>query len=162
MKITVQSLIPHEIRPVIKHSAHLSKRGCSDASETFAKFAYTSLSDASVFSDSFVFEDFSACEFLPQLQQLLYSTNEINTSVTYETFVRVPENITFSLHEKFGNETKIDGPFVSSFSPSLPCLFSIMRALSLTFFLVPYKATGSLWVFVITSFLLILSRCIHY
>ena len=120
----VQNLIPHEIRPVIKHSAHLSKRGCSDASETFAKFAYTSLSDVLIFSDSFVFEDFSTCEFLPQLQQLLYSTNEINTKVTYEDFVIVPENITISLREKFGNETEIDGPFVSSFSPSLLSFFN--------------------------------------
>ena len=109
----MQSLIPREIRPVIKHSAHISKRGCSDASTTFAKFAYTTLSDASVLGHDFALEDFSVCDFLPQLQQILYSTGELDASVTYDTFVVVPENITVSLHEKFGNETEINGPFVS-------------------------------------------------
>ena len=110
---TVQSLIAPELRPVIKHAAHLSRRGCSDASNAFAIFAYNELSNASVLPSNLAFEDFSPCNFLPELQQVLYSTNELDESVTYETLVVVPDSIKDALHEQFGDDVDINGPFVS-------------------------------------------------
>ena len=110
---TVQNLIAPELRPVIKNAARLSRRGCSDASNAFANFSYTKLSNASVLPIDLAFEDFSSCDYLPQLQQLLFSTDELDESVTYESFVVVPESINATLYELFGEDVDINGPFVS-------------------------------------------------
>lgn len=59
------------------------------------------------------FEEFSSCDYLPQLQQLLFSTDELDESVTYESFVVVPETIKTTLHQLFGEDVDINGPFVS-------------------------------------------------
>ena len=106
-------MIPPELRPVIKHAAHLSRRGCSDASETFANFSYNELTNAGVLPTELALEDFSPCEHLPHLQQVLFSTDELNESVTYETFVVVPDKIRNALHAQLGEEVDINGPFVS-------------------------------------------------
>ena len=111
----MQTLIPSEMRPVIKHAAYLSRRGCSDASKTFANFAYIKLSDAAVLPSDLSLEDFSPCDYLPHLQQVLFSTDELDETVTYETFVVVPESMKTVLYEQFGNEVEINGPFVSFF-----------------------------------------------
>ena len=98
---------------MIKHAAHLSRRGCSDASETFANFAFTQLSNAAVLPTDLALEDFSPCQYLPHLQQILFSTDELDESINYENFVVVPESIQTVLYEQFGNEVEINGPFVS-------------------------------------------------
>ena len=43
---TVQNLIPHEIRYIIQYVANLSRRRCSDASDTFAEFVDSKLCKA--------------------------------------------------------------------------------------------------------------------
>lgn len=113
------SLIPPEIRPVINDAARGSRRGCSDVSDTFANFAYMTLKTAltnneTVLLDDFAFEDFSACEYLPELQQVLFPTDEFDENVTYETFVIVPDSIRTLVHELYGDEVEVNGPFVSS------------------------------------------------
>ena len=111
----MQSLIPPEIRPVIKHAAHLSRRGCSDGSETFANFSYTELRNAEILPEDLALEDFSPCDYLQDLQQVLFSTDELDSSVTYETLVVLPESLNATLYEKFGSsEVEFNGPFVSS------------------------------------------------
>lgn len=124
---TVQSLIPADIRPVIQHAAHLSRRGCSDASDAFANFAFTTLDKArldneTVLPDDLSFEEFSACEYLPQLQQVLFSTEEMDESVTYQSFVVIPEELQATLRDRFGEGVEINGPFVSSHIRILPNL----------------------------------------
>ena len=110
----MQSLIASEIRPVIKHAAHLSRRGCSDGPETFTNFSYTELKNAAMLPDDLALGDFSPCDYLPHLQQVLFSTDELDTSVTYETLAVLPESLNNTLYEKFGNEIEFNGPFVSS------------------------------------------------
>ena len=100
------------MRPVIKHAAHLSRRGCSDASETFANFAYTRLSNAGVLPDDLTIEDFSPCDHLQMLQHVLFVTDELDASVTYETLVIVPEALKTELYDQFGNQLEINGPYV--------------------------------------------------
>ena len=109
----MQNLIPPEIRPVIKHAAYLSRRECSDGSETFTDFAYTALRNAAVVPDNVTKEVFSPCDYLPHLQQVLFSTDNLDANVTYETLVVVPESLNNSLYELFGGEMEINGPFVS-------------------------------------------------
>jgi hypothetical protein len=108
-----QNLIPTELRPVIKHSKHLSRRGCKDASERFANFSYTQLNNSQVLPEGVTFANFSSCEYLPHLQQLLYSTDELNETVTYETFVIIPDELAATLEEQLGNKTEFNGKFVS-------------------------------------------------
>ena len=100
------------MRPVIKHAAHLSRRGCSNASESFANFAYTKLINAGVLPGDVAFEGFSPCDYLQMLQQVLFSTNELDEDVTYENFVIVPETLKTELLGYFGNQVEINGPFV--------------------------------------------------
>ena len=119
----MQSLIAPEIRPVIKHASHLSRKGCSDASNTFANFSYNQLKEASLLPESLILEDFSPCEYLPHLQQVLFATDELNESVTYESFIIVPESLNASLYEQFGNDVNIDGKFVSNASTVTMSLF---------------------------------------
>ena len=129
----MQNLIPPEIRPVIKHAAYLSRRECSDGSETFTDFAYTALRNAAVVPDNVTKEVFSPCDYLPHLQQVLFSTDELDTSVTYETLVVVPEHLNNSLYELFGDEMEFNGPFVSydvSFK-LFTCSITISQSLSL-------------------------------
>lgn len=109
----MQSLIAPEIRPVVKHAAHLSRRGCKDPSEAFSNFSFTQLSNASVLPINLTLENFSPCEYLPHLQQVLFSTDEMDESVTYETFVVIPDQLNNSLYELFGSEAVINGRFVS-------------------------------------------------
>lgn len=116
--LSVDSLIPQAIRPAIKHSAHLSRRGCSDASDSFARFAYTTLSNAlinneTVLPDHLALDDFLSCKYLPELQQVLFSTDELDESVTYETFVVVPDSIRTLVHGLYGDGVDVNGPFVS-------------------------------------------------
>ena len=101
------------MRPVIKHASHLSRRGCSNASESFANFSYSELSTAGVLPDGLAFEDFSPCDYLQMLQQILFSTNGSNATVTYESLVVVPETLKTELLGYFGDDVKIDGPLVS-------------------------------------------------
>ena len=78
-------------------------------------------------------EVFSPCDYLPHLQQVLFSTDELNASVTYETLVVVPEHLNNSLYELFGGEVEFDGPFVS-YDVSLnlfTCSITISQSLSL-------------------------------
>ena len=119
----MQNLIPPEIRPVIKHAAYLSRRGCSDGTETFANFAYTTLKNAVVLPDDVTEEVFSPCDYLPHLQQVLFATDGLNESVTYESFIIVPESLNASLYEQFGNDVNIDGKFVSNASTVTMSLF---------------------------------------
>ena len=107
------------MRPVIKHAAHLSRRGCSDASETFVNFSYSELNNAGVLPDNLTIEDFSPCDHLQMLQHVVFSTNisNTNTSVTYENFVIVPESLSTYLHEQFSDDVEINGPFVSFLLP---------------------------------------------
>lgn len=58
-------------------------------------------------------DDFSSCEYLSQLQQLLYSTEELDETVTYETFVIIPDDLVATLEEQFGADAEFDGKFVS-------------------------------------------------
>jgi hypothetical protein len=85
-----------------------------------------------VLPDGLVFDDFSSCEYLALLQQVLYTTDELDESVTYESFVVVPESLRASLIEKFGNEVEINGPFVSCCTANIafiylfyPCLTNL-------------------------------------
>ena len=109
----MQNLIAPEIRPVIKNAAHFSRRGCSDASEAFANFSYNELTSASVLPNELAFEDFSPCDYLPHLQQVLFSTDMMDANVTYETFVVVPVSLNNSLSELLGDKIEFNGPFVS-------------------------------------------------
>ena len=59
------------------------------------------------------YEDFSPCDYLPNLQQVLFETDELNEEVDYETFVLIPEDLHSLLNEQFGNETEFSGAFVS-------------------------------------------------
>lgn len=81
----------------------------------FTNFSYTKLSNASVLPDNLTLEDFSPCDYLPNLQQVMFSTDELDDSVTYETLVVVPETLKTMLEEQLGNQTEIDGAFVSMF-----------------------------------------------
>ena len=58
--------------------------------------------------ESLVLEEFSPCEYLPHLQQILFATDELNENVTYQNFIIVPA----SLYEQLG-DVNIDGKFVS-------------------------------------------------
>lgn len=102
-----------EIRPIIRHATLLLRNGCSDASEAFTTFSYTQLSTTDMLPVGLSLEDFSPCEYLMQLQQTLFSTDLQDESVTYETFVVVPEVLNTSLYDKFGHEAEINGQFVS-------------------------------------------------
>jgi transcriptional regulator NrdR family protein len=108
-----QNLIPYEIRPVIKHAKHLSRRGCKDASERFTNFSYIQLNNSQLLPEDLTVDDFSSCEYLSQLQQLLYSTEELDETVTYETFVIIPDDLVATLEEQFGADAEFDGKFVS-------------------------------------------------
>lgn len=110
----MQSLIPPEIRPAIKHAAHLSRRGCSDGSDNFSNFSYTLLSNATILPVELAFNDFSSCDYLPQLQQVLFSTDELDENVTYENFVIVPQSLNTTLRDELAYNVEVDGPFVSS------------------------------------------------
>jgi hypothetical protein len=66
--------------------------------------------------DDLEFDDFSSCDYLPLLQKVLF--DELDESVTYESFVIVPEALSMALNEQYGNEVEINGPFVS-FTPVL-------------------------------------------
>lgn len=111
----VQSLIAPEVRPVVKHAQNLLRTGCSDASasEAFASFSYTELSGAGVLPNGLTSEEFSVCEYLPHLQQVLFSTEDMDENVTYESFVVIPDSLNTSLYNLFGNDVVINGQFVS-------------------------------------------------
>lgn len=121
----MQNLISPEISPIIRHAALLSRRGCSDTSETFSNFAYTTLNAAEVLPADLGLEDFSPCEYLEQLQQVLFSTDEQVEKVTYENFVIVPEALNTSLYNLYGNEDVINGQFVSFLQQPLLFFFSL-------------------------------------
>lgn len=108
-----QNLIPYELRPVIKHAKHLSRRGCKDASEKFTNFAYTQLNNSQLLPEDLTVDNFSSCEYLSHLQQLLYSTEELDETVTYQTFVIIPDDLVATLEEQFGEKVEFDGKFVS-------------------------------------------------
>lgn len=116
---SVQSLIGPEIRSVVRHASSLKRNGCTAASESFATFAYNKLSTAALLPDGLTLDDFSPCSYLDLLQQLLFTTNELDMSVTYETFVVVPESLNTTLYNQFGNETDFNGSFVSVFEACL-------------------------------------------
>jgi hypothetical protein len=103
--------------PNIKHAAHLSRRGCSDGSEAFANFSYSLLTNASVLPDGTTFDNFSPCDYLPHLQQVLFPTDALDTSVTYESFIIIPDSLNTSLREHYGDEIAITGPFVRFVRP---------------------------------------------
>ena len=108
-----QTLIAPELRPVIKHAKHLSRRGCREASDIFTNYSFTTLSNAQILPGNLTIQNFSACEYLPQLQQLLFSTDALDESVTYETFVVIDDQLGAALREQFPNEEGFDGKFVS-------------------------------------------------
>ena len=111
--LAVHSLIPVEIRSIVKNSARFSRGGCADPPEIFANFSYTKLSNASLLPSNLTLEEFSPCEYLPNLQQVLFSTDELDDNVTYETLVVVPESLKTTLEDQLGNQTEINGEFVS-------------------------------------------------
>jgi hypothetical protein len=98
----VQSWIGLEIRPVIKHAAHFSRNGCLDASETFINFAYTELSRAAVLPTGLALDEFSPCDYLQHLQQVIFAANVSDTNLTYNSFVVAPESLNNTLQEQFG------------------------------------------------------------
>jgi hypothetical protein len=107
----VQTLITPEIRSVIKHSSHLVKDGCVNPSASFSNFAFTRLRDAGALPEDMLLVDFSPCEYLPHLQQELFS--KFNDNVTYENFVIVPKPLENFIQDYFGHEVNITGEFVS-------------------------------------------------
>ena len=109
----MHSLIPAEIRSIVKNSARFSRGGCADPPETFTNFSYTKLSNASVLPSNLTLEEFSPCDYLPNLQQVMFSTDELDDNVTYETLVVVPESLKIMLEDELGNQTEINGEFVS-------------------------------------------------
>ena len=98
------------------------------------------------------FDDFSPCDYLPQLQQVVFSTDELDESVTYETFVIVPESLNTTLREQFGDDNDINGPFVSLLSRCLLVHVTVPHLLPHHF----TTAVASLWIFVPSSLLQIL------
>ena len=137
---SVQSLIGPEIRSVVRHASSLKRNGCTAASESFATFAYNKLSTAALLPDGLTLDDFSPCSYLDLLQQLLFTTNELDMSVTYETFVVVPESLNTTLYNQFGNETDFNGSFVSVFEA---CLIKWNRYEEPSSF--PFSAIRSYW-----------------
>lgn len=59
--------------------------------------------------ESLVLEEFSPCEYLPHLQQILFATDELNENVTYQNFIIVPAS-----YEQLG-DVNIDGKFVRTY-----------------------------------------------
>ena len=113
----VQSLIGPEIRAVVRHASSLTRNGCFDASQAFINFSYHELNAATLLPNDLTLEDFSPCDYLGLLQQLLFATNELNANITYETFLMIPESLNTTLYNQFGNETDFSGSFVSVFEP---------------------------------------------
>lgn len=108
--IAVQSLIVPEIRPLIKNA---EKECTQSLTQTFETFSYNELSSAGVLPDDLTSEEFSPCDYLPNLQQVLFETDELNEDVTYETFVVIPDSLNTMLHDRLGNDVKVNGQFVS-------------------------------------------------
>jgi hypothetical protein len=117
----VQDLITPEIRPVVKHASRLMHysalmhKKCTDSSESFNNYAFDRLSSASLLPEDIAVEEFSACDNLPHLQQLIFETEGLNEYVTYENFVILPENLTAQLLEFYNDtNTTFNGEFVST------------------------------------------------
>lgn len=104
------------------------------------------LTNASVLPDGLIFDDFSPCNYLPHLQQVLFSTDALDTSVTYESFVIISDSLNVSLRERFGEDVDISGTFVRMYS-----LTSFYLIIELTSYLF-HTAFGELWAFVSPPF----------
>lgn len=109
----VQSLVAPEIRSVVKHASHLARNGCADPSESFAIYAFDRLNG--VLPSGLLIEDFSPCDYLAQLQQVLFSTSSLNDDVTYETFVILPASLKTELQGYYTGLEDLNGEFVSLF-----------------------------------------------
>lgn len=117
---TVQDLITPEIRPVIKHASRLMhysalmRKECTDSSKSFTNYTFERLRNASLLSEDIAVEEFSACDYLPRLQKLLFDLEVTNENVTYENFIILPENLTAQLQEFYNDtNTTFNGEFVS-------------------------------------------------
>lgn len=79
------------------------------------------LRNASLLPADLSLDDFSLCDYLPELQKVLFSTSELDESVTYKSLVVVPESINTTLYQQFGTELELTGSFVSfSMLDSIP------------------------------------------
>lgn len=124
----------------MKHSGRFSRGGCSNPSEMFANFSYTKLINASVLPSNLTVEEFSPCDYLPHLQKVMFATDELDDSVTYETFVVVPDDLKTSLQEQLGNETEINGSFVS-----ILCCFYLYTRLHFLYLILCSVALEYIW-----------------
>ena len=108
----MQSLIRPEVKSAVKHAGLLMANGCANPSQNFVQFAITELRNANMLPANVSLANFSACDYLPHLQHLLFSTETLNTEVTYANLVVLPEALTTRLHEYLG-EIDLDGTMVS-------------------------------------------------
>jgi len=86
--------------------------GCADPSPSFLEFAFAALNESNVLPAGLSFSKFSACDYLPHLQQKLFSLDSLNENVTYANFVILPDALKDSLRNFLGHDN-INGSMVS-------------------------------------------------
>ena len=112
---SVTTLIPLEIRSVVKHASlkSLHKGDACSPSESFNDYAFTLLSDNGLLAPGVILETFIPCDYVAEIQKALKFTNMVDTSdVSFSDLVVVPEDMISTLQGIFGNETVINGQFL--------------------------------------------------
>ena len=112
---SVTTLIPPEIRSVVKHASlkSLHKGDACSPSESFNDYAFTLLSDNGLLAPGVILETFIPCDYVAEIQKALKFTNMVDTSdVSFSDLVVVPEDMISALQDIFGNETVINGQFL--------------------------------------------------
>lgn len=106
----MQLLMTPEIRTVIKHASLLTRDGkCISPSSSFTEYAYNELTSASLLPNGLLLADFVVCDYLAQLQLALGFTTILNTDVTFSNLVVLPESLSNTLKEFFGDITFDEG-----------------------------------------------------
>jgi hypothetical protein len=90
------------------------KNGCGNPSKSFTNYSFAQLHNAGILPQNLTIEDFPPCTYLPQLQQVLFTTDSLNDDVSYQNFVIVPESLEVALENYLGYGANIiSGTYVS-------------------------------------------------
>ena len=107
-QLPVRDLIPSPLRPVVRYGDFLSKDGCFNPSPSFNEYALSLLKNDTLSPD-----EFDACDYIPQLQDVLnYTSNSTEAATLFVDLVVLPNDLRYRLQNLFGNGTDFSGEFL--------------------------------------------------
>ena len=104
----VQDLLDPQVLSLMRHVGRLSKNGCTSLSDSFASFSHDLLYNSNPQLFSGTLEEFDPCQYLGEIQHVLFETAEIADDVTLDNLVAIPGSLDTKISEVFGTQLDIN------------------------------------------------------